>query len=179
MIYNALGGARHMENILCSILLTKIEHQIDRIDHLVKLIPDARLNWAPPIPNAFSVSVLLGHLMESLSGFCAVLHAAYPERLRHFFALKALSVTPGIGTSEARSRIGMYHAHIREGFAELQDRDLARALPTVFVPEGEPLLSLLVVNYEHLASHKYQLFMYLRLLDVKVASQDLYHFSGA
>ncbi len=31
-----------------------------------------------------------------------------------------------------------------------------RRIPTVFVPEGEPLLTLLLTNYEHLASHNYQ-----------------------
>jgi hypothetical protein len=72
----------------------------------------------------------------------------------------------------------VYRDRIREGFQLLGDLDLGRKIPTVFVPEGEPLLSLLLVNCEHLASHKYQLFIYLRLLGVTVASRDLYHFSG-
>jgi len=55
---------------------------------------------------------------------------------------------------------------------------LERRVPTVFVPEGEELLSLLLINYEHLASHKYQLFLYLRMMGLEVGSRDLYHFSG-
>ena len=167
-----------MERNLSTIVLTKIEHQIERIDHLVTLIPESRLDWTPSIPNAFSVSVLLGHLMESLSGFCAVLYAASPDRLHHFMELKNLPVNNRIGPGEARARIAVYRDHIREGFAVLQDSDLGRMLPTVFVPEGEAFLTLLLVNSEHLASHKYQLFVYLRLLGVQVASKDLYHFSG-
>ena len=167
-----------MEHVLSPIVLSKIEDQIDRIDHLVALLPDGQLDWTPPIPRAFSVSVLLGHLMESTSGFCAVLYAARPDRLGHFVELKKLSGNGRIGPSEARVRLGMYRAHIREGFALLSDEDLGRKIPTVFVPEGESILSLLLVNSEHLASHKYQLFMYLRLLGVNVASKDLYHFSG-
>jgi len=33
-------------------------------------------------------------------------------------------------------------------------------------------------NLEHIASHKYQLFVYLRLAGVHVERRDLYHFSG-
>jgi hypothetical protein len=172
------GGQVSVEHVHSSIVLSRIEHQIERIDHLVTQIPDGQLDWTPAIPKAFSVSVLLGHLMESLSGFCAVLHAAEPERLAHFMELKKLAVNNRITPSEARARIGTYRDHIREGFALLRDSDLGRKLPTVFVSEGEPVLSLLLVNFEHLASHKYQLFMYLRLLGVTVASRDLYHFSG-
>ena len=167
-----------MENTQSAIFLTKIGDQIDRIDHLVAQVPDSHLDWTPPIPKAFSVSILLAHLMESVSGFCAVLCAANPDRLGHFVELKKLSVGGKIGPSEVRARLGTYEDHIREGFALLTDGDLGRKIPTVFVPEGETILSLLLVNFEHLASHKYQLFMYLRLLGVSVASKDLYHFSG-
>jgi hypothetical protein len=167
-----------MENILCTIVLSKIEHQIERVDHLVTLVPETQLDWTPPIADGFSVSVLLGHLMESLAGFCAVLYAAKPDSLAHFLALKKLPVNNRIGPSEARARLGAYRAHIREGFAALQDLDLGRMIPTVFVAGGEPVLSLLLTNSEHLASHKYQLFIYLRMLGVKVSSKDLYHFSG-
>jgi hypothetical protein len=178
MIISTLGGMLSMKNILCTIVLSKVEDQMERVDHLATLIPDTQLDWTPPITNGFSVSVLLGHLMESLAGFCAVLYAAKPDSLRHFIALKNLPVNTRIGPTEARARLGAYREHIREGFAALRDPDLGRMIPTVFVPEGEPVLSLLLTNSEHLASHKYQLFIYLRMLGVNVASKDLYHFSG-
>jgi len=77
-----------------------------------------------------------------------------------------------------RRRLSVYRDHIREGVSLLQDTDLGRLIPTVFVPAGEPLLALLLTNCEHLASHKYQLFIYLRMLGLAVGSRDLYHFSG-
>jgi hypothetical protein len=166
------------DEVHCAIVLSKIEHQMERIDHLASKIPEGSLDWTPPIPRAFSVAVLLGHLMESVSGFCAVLHAAAPDRLGHFLELKKLAVNSTVDTAELRRRLGIYREHIREGFAVLKDDDLGRKIPTVFVAEGESLLSLLLVNFEHLASHKYQLFMYLRLLGASVSSADLYHFSG-
>jgi hypothetical protein len=167
-----------MNTALCASVLNKVEDQIDRLDHLIGLVPDGQLEWVPPMTNGFSVTVLFGHLLECLAGFCAVLYAVKPEQLSHFLELKKQGVNHKCGKDEARSRLEVYQKHVREGFAILQDSDLGRRIPTVFVPDGESLLSLLLINFEHLSSHKHQLFIYLRLLGVKVESRDLYHFSG-
>jgi len=60
----------------------------------------------------------------------------------------------------------------------LSDDDLNRRIPTVFVPEGESLLTLLLGNLEHFINHKHQLFTYLKRMGVPVGSQDLYRFRG-
>jgi hypothetical protein len=130
------------------------------------------------MPKGFSVGSLLAHLMECLAGFCAVLHASYPDRLHHFLDLRKLSLDQPIDPSEAQTRLTVYRDHIREGFTVVNDVDLSRKIPTIFVNDGEPLLNLLLINFEHLASHKYQLFVYLRMLGLHVSSSDLYHFSG-
>ena len=52
-----------------------------------------------------------------------------------------------------------------------------RKIPTVFVPAGEPLLSLPLINHEHLASNKHQLFLY-RMMGREVDSRDHYRLSG-
>jgi hypothetical protein len=167
-----------MDQTLCAAFLSKIDEQIERTDHLIRALRHDRLDWKPGIPDAFSATVLLGHLLECLAGFCAVLQAAAPERLRSFDALRGLPVNHRCTPAEARQRIETYRARIREGFAVLQDRDLGRAVPTVFVPEGEPVLTLLLGNLEHLINHKHQLFMYLRLMGVDVDTRDLYRFRG-
>jgi hypothetical protein len=51
-------------------------------------------------------------------------------------------------------------------------------IPSVFVPEGEALLTLLSGNLEHVINHKYQLFSYLRMLGVPLGTRDLYVFRG-
>jgi hypothetical protein len=121
----------------------------------------------------------LAHLGECLAGFAAVLHAAHPAELAHFIDLKGLLAAEFSSVQEATGKIGEFRERIREGFGMLRDEDLSRRIPTVFVPAGEALMSLLLINLEHLASHKYQLFIYLRVLGVQVESRDLYHFSGA
>ena len=56
------------------------------------------------------VRELIGHLLDCISGFCAVLAAAEPQRLAHFAKLR-----------ESPASIEIYRAHIEEGFALLTD----------------------------------------------------------
>jgi len=163
---------------LCDGFLAKIDEQIERCEHLIGLLPENRLEWQPPIPGAWTPGVLLGHLLECLAGFCAVLYAVEPDRLRHFAELRHLAVNHLCGKDEALERMAIYRGHIHQGFALLQDADLGRLVPTVFVGEGESALTLLLGNLEHLINHKHQLFTYLKLLNVDVSSRDLYCFRG-
>ena len=131
--------------------------------------------WTP-VPDAWTVGELLGHLLECIAGFCAVLAAAEPQRLAHFLDLRELPVNHECSPEEAAARIAIYGAHIEEGFGLLTDADLARRLPTVFVAQGELLLTLLLANLEHLINHKHQLFTYLKQMGVPVSTRDLYRF---
>ena len=151
---------------LCDALLEKIREQIERTTHLIDLVPDAQRDWAPS-PGAWTTAQLISHLLDSISGFCAVLAAAEPERLAHFAKLR-----------EQPASIAGYRAHIEEGFALLADADLACRIPTVFVAEGETLLTLFLGNLEHLINHKHQLFSYLKQMGVAVATPDLYRLRG-
>jgi len=164
-----IGGA----NELAGVMLSKLEEQIELADHLITLIPADKCEFKPT-PDSLRVCELLGHLLECLAGFCASLYAVEPDRLAHFARLKELKVNHCCGIEEARHRIGDYASHIREGFGLLGDDDLARRIQTVFVPEGEALTTVLLGNLEHLINHKHQLFFYLKLLGVRVATRDLY-----
>jgi len=160
---------------LAFFVLAKIEEQINRTLRLIELIPADKTEWRPQ-PDSFRVCDLLGHLLECLAGFCATLYATNPERVKHFDKLRALPVNHCCASEEALTRIRQYSLHIKEGFDLLDDSDLGRRVKTVFVPEGEPVLTLLLGNLEHLINHKYQLFFYLKLLDVPVSTSDLYLF---
>lgn len=167
-----------MPQPLCSAFLEKIREEIERSTHLLDLLPQIPLDWTPPIPGARPVGWLMGHLLECLAGFCAVLYAVRPRELSHFERLKDLPVNHPCGTEEARRRSAEYAAHIEEGMALLQDSDLACLVPTVFVPEGEMLLTLLLGNLEHLLNHKYQFLIYLKLAGGVAGTRDLYQFRG-
>jgi hypothetical protein len=166
------------EQPLCASLLTKIHEQIDRTVHLVGFLPADRLNWKPPIRDAWPLDVVLGHLLECLAGFCAVLAAAKPELAERFAHLRNLPVNHACPPDEALTRIASYRSCIEEGFQLLADADLSAIVPTVFVRPGEPLLTLLLGNLEHLINHKHQLFLYLKHMGVDVKTRDLYCFRG-
>jgi hypothetical protein len=163
---------------LCVSLLTKIHEQVDGAGHLTRLLPAECLDWTPPIPGAWPVGVLLGHILDCMAGFCAVLFAFEPQRLGHFVSLRELPVNHRCTSDEAGRRMAIYRTHIDEGFLLLRDANLGQQVPTVFVEQGESLLTLLLGNLEHLVNHKHQLFTYLKMLGVSVTSRDLYHFHG-
>ena len=164
---------------LCASLLAKIREQIERTTHLISLVPPGSLDWKPPVPNAWPVAILFGHLLESVAGFCAVLAAVEPHRLAHFAELRSLPVNHACPPREAAERLALYRDRIQEGFALLDDVRLAQPVATVFVEDGEPLLTLLLGNLEHLINHKHQLFTYLKLMGVGVNTADLYRFRDA
>jgi hypothetical protein len=80
------------------------------------------------------------------------------------------------GVSESRALLADLASFARERFALLTDADVARSIPTTFVPAGKPAMTVLLTNLAHFANHKHQLFVYLKILGIPVASQDLYRF---
>lgn len=154
-----------MPEPLAGAVLEKILEQVDRIEHLIEALPPGGLEWAPPIEGAWTTSQLIEHLGECLSGFCAALHAAEPERLAQ---LKEVAT----GTHA----LSVLADHIAAAFQLVDDAALARTIPTIFVPEGELLLTILLGNLEHLINHKHQLFVHLKLMCVPVETKDLYCF---
>jgi hypothetical protein len=144
---------------LCDSLLAKIREQIERTEHLLALVPEDRLDCR--------VEALAEHLVDCMAGFCAVLAAVEPERLAHFERLRSIPAT-----------IAIIRTHIEEGFALLTDADLGKSIPTVFVPGGETVLTLMLGNLEHLINHKHQLFTYLKEMGVSAGTPDLYSLRG-
>jgi hypothetical protein len=158
----------------------KLGEQIERAEHLIRMVPVTDLDWRPETPAAsHDLAHLLGHLLDCLAGFCAVFHAAFPRELAHLAELQSFPVNHACPPQEALARFHEYSAHIDRAFALCSDDDLRRLIPSVFVPEGESLMTLLLGNLEHLINHKYQLFLYLKLLGLPVSSKDLYHWRGA
>ena len=158
---------------LSRLILSKLEGQIEQTEHLLTLIPEDKLEWRP-VPGSMRICDLLGHLLDCLAGFCATLYAIDPRRLAHFEQLRNLPVNHRCDVKEASERVRDYAASIREGFSILADEDLTRHIPTIFSPEGEAVMTILMDNFEHFVNHKYQLFFYLKLLGVDVGTGDLY-----
>lgn len=165
-------------NQLCRSILSKIHEQIEKSVHLIGLVPPDHLNWQPTVLGTWPIGILLGHMLDTIAGFCAALASVRREQLAHFAELRSAPVNHACSPSEAIRRIVIYRARIDEGFSLLEDVNLKDTVPTIFVPEGELLMTLLLGNLEHLINHKHQLFTYLKLMAVAVDTRDLYHFRG-
>ena len=168
------------ERVIVESIAAKVFEAIERTEHLASLVPADRLAWRPELPSHLppvkDLRHTLGHLLDCLAGFCAAFHAAFPEELADLVELRGLPVNHACSVEEAKRSIMIYAEQIERGFRYCTDADLARRTPTVFVPEGETLTTLLLGNLEHLLNHKYQLFMYLKLAGIAVSTEDLYRF---
>jgi hypothetical protein len=165
--------------VLTDSVFAKVREQAALVQDLMARVPESQLRWRPEGPaEAFTVGHLLGHLLDCFAGVCAVLYAAHPERLAHFAALRDRVVNGEPTPAEAIERLREYRRCLEEGAVLVTDRDLARRIPTVFVPAGETVLTLLLGNLEHVLNHTYQLFFYLKLLGVSVGTPDLYRLRG-
>lgn len=168
-----------MTTTIVESLRLKLNEQIERTEHLIRLLPADKAAWDPKLPHGSTdVGHLLGHLLDCMAGFCAVFHAAFPQQLMDFSELRSLPVNHACEPEDALSRIREYEAHIGRAFDLCADNDLSRLIPSVFVARGETLATLLLGNLEHLISHKYQLFFYLKLMGVPVTSRDIYCWRG-
>ncbi|HEY2456275.1 MAG TPA: hypothetical protein VGI13_03155 [Candidatus Acidoferrum sp.] len=156
----------------------KVLTTVERTGHLVSLIPADKLDWRPvalaranPGPD---LGHLLGHLLDCMAGFCAAFYAAFPAQLEQFAVLRSAEVNHFCQPRAWKERAETYRQAISEAFELCGDEDLSRRIKTIFNPEGQTLLSLLLDNLEHLLNHKYQLFFNLKLTGVSVGTQDLY-----
>ena len=166
------------ENPLVNSLAEKVSETIERTEHLMSLVPANLLDWRPmlsaEIPEAEDLGHVLSHLLVSLSGFCAAFYGAFPGELSEFLELRATAIGESCSPVEARAGVRLYEAGIQRGFRCCTDEDLSRRIPTLFAPEGQTLLTVLLGNLEHLINHKYQLFFHLKLAGLKLGSRDIY-----
>jgi len=172
-----------LERALVFSVQTKVLETVELTEHLTTLAPEKLLTWSPTaIPNSSAptdLGHLLGHLLDCMAGFCAAFLAAFPDGLTDFAQLKALPVNQFCAPAEALARMNTYKVSIARGFACCADADLSRKIKTIFAPEGETLLTLLLGNLEHLINHKYQLFFYLKIAGIPVSSRELYKWHRA
>jgi hypothetical protein len=86
---------------LVAAVLAKIHERLERSGHLICRLPAARLDWATPLAQAWSASVLAVHLLDCVAAICAALAAAEPEQLAHVDELRKLPVNAAAGWMRA------------------------------------------------------------------------------
>jgi uncharacterized damage-inducible protein DinB len=166
------------DNSIVESIRLKVMEQIEKTLHLVRMVPPGRIEWNPQWSrDSADIGHLLGHLLDCLAGFCAVFQAAFPQQQEAMQELRSLPVNHLCEPDEAITRIQVYARYIEEGFRLCRDEDLRRNLPTLFA-NAESVATLLLGNLEHLINHKYQLFVYLKLMGLPVTTADIYCWRG-
>ncbi len=150
---------------MTAVLQARIDEDLALIVEMLTLVPAGVEEWRPPWPGApaFTVKELAAHLVESCGGVCACFARLHPSLGWERREAELWSV------DECRARL-------RLAFAATRDEDLMRVISTYFVPEGEPFLAVLLINLKHVNHHAHQLFVYLKLLGVRVETRHLYRF---
>lgn len=159
-------------------LLAHIQSEAALTLALLRRIPDDAELWQPDWPPnprpPFTVRHLAWHLCDAFSGFCAVLARLgvhdFPELRERVESGRDAPLAASIQLLEDLATA------FQAAAAPLTDDILARSIPTVFLPQGKPALTLVLTNLAHFTSHKYQLFVYLKILNVEVTTRDLYVF---
>jgi len=166
---------------LAAALFSRIEEEATLTLRLMERVPADAAEWRPDWPSVerppFTVRKLCAHLCESLSGFCAVLVKLEPEPPPAAASLRLRVEAASAGTiGDSMALLTDLLVFLRERFQNIPDSDLTRTLPSVFTAAGKPAMTMLLTNLVHFTNHKYQLFTYLKVLDVPVSTQDLYRF---
>ena len=157
-------------NSLADLLAQRILEQLDKLDLLLARVPGDAAEWRPA-PEMFTMAELVSHLVDAAAGFGAVLSALYPKDMADIREVVSCPVRTAL---DARERLAQLQIRLQTGFQRLGTGDLELRVPSVFIPAGQPVLTALLNNFEHLLNHKHQLFVYLKLLGVAVGSRDLY-----
>jgi len=170
------------ERVLAEVLGSAVTRQLASLDALAARLPAPAEAARPEVPAGStplrSNDELLGHLLDACSGFAAALAGLHPGRLGWLAELRSPGLGEPVGPLAFRQELARIREALARALGELEDADLRRRVPSALVPGGQLGLELLLGNLEHVASHRQELFVRLRLLGVPVASADLYGFAG-
>ena len=168
-------------NVIALAVISRIDEEAALALKLMERVPRESELWRPaaasPDSKPFTVQLLCWHMCEAFAGICAV-----PVRLRgnsdpRSEALRSRVADGSVGSvTDSRSLLAELAAFARDRYGAISDADLARTIPTTFVPAGKPATAVILANLAHFTNHKYQLFTYLKALGVPVTTRDLYRF---
>ncbi len=148
-----------MARDLVEVVAKRLDEEAELLTAMLELVPRDGGDWRPPWPG-FTMSELAAHIEDAMRAVCVCF-----VRLE----LRVDAIGSDAGIAECRG-------YLRKACAELNDADLARVIPTHFVPQGQAFLDVLLGNWKHVHMHMHQLFLYLKLMGIEVGSEQLYRF---
>ncbi len=155
---------------------------------LIERVPADKLEWRPD-PSFFKVSALLHHVSNTVgSQLRDVMNDAWEYRPAEAggdgsggsgnggSGLPPADAYPVVSrVSEARAMIDADWKLFEDCFSRIAEDTFNRQVCKIpWMAPGTTLKEYMLLTTEHLSNHRMQLFMYLRLLGVKVDTTNLY-----
>ena len=155
---------------LTDLFRTQLDREVDRCRRALERVPEGRNHWKP-------------HDRSMELGYLASLVATMPSWIAMAVTLEELDLSPPGGsgprpldwstTGDLTAALDSAAAQAREALAETTDEDLLgswRLLVAGRVVAEDPRYMVIVETFTHLAHHRGQLTVYLRLNEVPVPS---------
>lgn len=153
--------------------LTYCDHLIATTEHLFLHVPPDRLDWKPT-ESSFTIGQQLAHLVGALEVYAhGITRGEWGFASMREILLKNRH-TPTIGVEEAVKMLYECYQEFRTLVGSLSEEEFSNG--TVNTPQLGivPRWRIAMLAAEHHINHKAELYMYLKVLGVKVNSAHLY-----
>ncbi len=142
------------------------------LEQLIKRVPEDKLDWTP-CPSTMKLGQLLNHLVESMNFPTRFIKLPPPseEQVRQMPRADEGWMTPKEAVEKLREVAGENLALLESTPEEEFEREVDHP-----VFGRQSLGELVLFGFEHMSSHRHQLFHYLKQLGEEIGTLELYGF---
>lgn len=154
--------------------LSYIAYLVNSTEFLFQQIPEEKIDWKPT-ENSFTIGQQLAHMVGAFEVYARGMTTGDwgVKSMRERFLQNRR--TPSITVSEAIRLLHANHDEFRRRIGSLSEEEFLRGeLETPQLGGSFPRWRIGMLFIEHHLNHKAELFMYLKLLGIKVNSGHLY-----
>lgn len=134
----------------------------DTTIHLMKKVPENTEDFKPPVGEFMTLGQLLYHLGDTQMFLRMILEGSFRELDKNF--LEYMGRHPSATRDEAIRRFEEEHEKVAALLDKMTEEEFLNAVHYFWTVNDEPLPFIAFNIIEHGASHKYQLFIYLKLM---------------
>ena len=130
--------------------------------HLMKKVPDGKEDFTPPAGHFMTMGQLLYHQGDCQRFFRMILEGTFRELDKNF--LEFMSNHPSASRDEAIKYFKEEHGKVMKHLDRMTEEEFREKEMYFWTVNDEPMPFISYKVLEHNTSHKYQLFMYLKLM---------------
>ncbi|MCD4786125.1 MAG: DinB family protein [Candidatus Eremiobacteraeota bacterium] len=130
--------------------------------HLMKKVPEGKEDWKPPTGEFMTMGQLLYHQGDCQMFLKKIFEGTMRELDKNF--MEYMANHPSASKEEAIKRFKEEHEKVMEYLDNMTEKEFLNKKYYFWTVDDEPMPFIAFNVIEHNASHKYQLFMYLKLM---------------